>query len=153
MANDHGNSMSDYGDYSPPPELVEAADDAAWTAEHVGWNPLGIIQAAVAFRHPDGRPELVPWEQVRELVENMQARVDTLTEALREHGEHDLRCWVRPRVLKCVCGLEEALMRTGGYVRAGEGRKTVSEQNHGSFLTPAQRAALAPFTQEPGQST
>lgn len=62
---------------SPSPELVEAADDAAWTAEHVGWNPLGIIQAAVAFRHPDGHPELVPWEQVRELVDAAQRVIDT----------------------------------------------------------------------------
>ena len=67
--------------YSPSPELVEAARHAAFPryayldveggeerllAEQAEKMRV-TLTAAVAFRHPDGYPELVPWEQVPEL--------------------------------------------------------------------------------------
>ena len=52
--------------YSPSPELVEAVADLSGCGTDT---TEFVIGEAVDFRHPDGRPELVPWEQVRELVD------------------------------------------------------------------------------------
>lgn len=54
-------------DYEPSPELV------AWCLDSPDpFDPEPVrhaLTAAVAYRTPDGHPELVPWEQVRELVD------------------------------------------------------------------------------------
>lgn len=55
--------------YSPSPELVEACCEVAPTYARA-------FTAAVAYRTPDGHPELVPWEQVRELVEAARYALD-----------------------------------------------------------------------------
>ena len=55
--------------YFPSPELV----DYPVTSRHVTkGDRRRILTAAVAFRHPDGHPELVPYSQVRELVEAVE---------------------------------------------------------------------------------
>jgi len=63
--------------YSPSPELVEAAmialdDQVAEAGDYdnfSNWRFARVMEAAVAFHHPDGHPELVPYSQVQELVD------------------------------------------------------------------------------------
>ena len=64
-------------DYTPSPELVEAAhDDALFVAERDGdWMKAAIL-AAVAYRTPSGDPELVPWVEVAALIEAARAMAD-----------------------------------------------------------------------------
>jgi len=67
--------------YSPSPELVEGlailnAHRSGWLWDDAGKHTQDVLRsdataaltAAVAYRHPDGHPELVPWAQVQELV-------------------------------------------------------------------------------------
>lgn len=65
--------------YSPSPELVEAAVRGKFAGPFLSVDTwaAATLTAAVAFRHPDGHPELVPWEQVRELVDAAQRVIDT----------------------------------------------------------------------------
>ena len=89
--------------YTPSPELVEAcAINVAIILGHAmksvyppqaAPNTVRITEqfltAAVAFRHPDGHPELVPWEQVRELVEAAQEAESWVWSCGTEHAYAD----------------------------------------------------------------
>ena len=124
--------------YSPSPELVEAAArnlslgnlSASESKENLEFLTAMFmpqaklaLTAAVAFRHPSGEPELVAWEQVRELVDAAQRADDVvaaLHKALPDDGATD--------------GLAPSWWELG--VEANGVRVHL-------------RAALTPFTQEP----
>ena len=125
-------------EYIPSPELVEASSVNAWV-------PMDAVEdaltAAVAYRTPSGDPELVPWVEVAGLIDAIEGLLEG-GESGRE-GDWDYAVGYALGVLAHL----RREMRTGGVIRPGTG-PTVSEKNHGSLLTPEQRAALAPWTQE-----
>lgn len=107
--------------YSPSPEL----------AYHVaGYRPDRALEKAVAFRHPDGHPELVPWDEYSAEVQELAAELIREREQVRELVHH----------LEAVCyAYEWTLKRPENTIRAALHLPLIDA-----------RAALAPFTQEPG---
>lgn len=93
-------------DYTPPPELCEAAQ-----GRFLHPAVKGALQRAVAFRHPDGHPELVPYDVHQAVVSDaIDTALAAYDQRVREGG---LVPWelheqiVTEAVDKAVAGAEE----------------------------------------------
>lgn len=116
-------------DYSPSPELVEALRERGFYRADV----YDTTRAAVAFRHPDGNPELVPWEQVRELVEAARDLGLAMADAALPY------CFTPRMHVQTMDG-------DVGEEECGECSGCIASDDLARL-----RAALAPFTREPNE--
>lgn len=149
--------------YIPSPELVEAPlrvllRHDGYPEDHYPLAPqidednraltAAMLTAAVAYRHPTGDPELVPWEQVQELVDAARAIPHFVEE--RRYMED---CWGESVIVCHRSDCDHQCVRPGKTQCRGEWDEFgcwYSPDEYGRYeATAILRAALAPFTQEP----
>lgn len=162
-----GTPMSDY---TPPPELCEAAQ-----GRFLHPAVKGALQRAVAFRHPDGHPELVPYDVHQAVVSDaIDTALAAYDQRVREGGlvpwelheqivteavdkavagaeelfrKHELVPWEQVRELVEAAGDALAYVNTWGSITIARGAEGVRERRDG--CSSRLRAALAKFKENP----